>query len=318
MGTDSVGPFGLDPCRDATAIGLGGVFAALVGVSLWASVVGYAAQHASRWLGGSLEPLLFVSGGTSLVGLVLGSAVYARYLGLDFGLSLPRRGTRRTTVHVLLAPAVLTVGTALVGNALSGVTLSAMTQRWVSPDAPPSFLLVTVGGPAAFVGLGYGVLFCGLVYERVEELVGPGHAVGVAAALVGFFRLLPVEALTALPLSVGSAVELVLSLVFGVAFGAGLGVSYRYAGGVSPGARLDRRHLLVLAVAALGVVGVLTELTELPRAAGDVLWVLVLGVGVLGYARTRSVWVPALAITVFQVTLAAAVYAEALLGLAGP
>jgi hypothetical protein len=318
MGIGPTGVAGADPRRDETAIGFGLAFAGLVAVSLWASLVASAVEHVSGWVGGAVEPLVLVSGVTSVVGFVLGSVAYARHRGFEFGLSLPRRGTRRTAARVVLAPAVLTAGTALVGNALFGVTLSSMTGRWISPEARVGVLLAAVVLPAAFLGLGYGFLFCGVAYERVHELVVPEHAVVVAATLAGFFRLLPVDAARALPYSLGGAVELLLSLTFGVAFGAGLGVLYRRAGR-SPAASLERRHLFVLAVATLGVVGVATDLADLPGAVGDLLWVLVLGVAVLGYGRTRSVWVPVLSITVFQVALAGVVYAEALLGLAaGP
>lgn len=317
MGTGTTGSIaGLDRRRDATAIGLGSVFAGLVGISVWASVVAFAARHASRSLGGVLEPLVLVSGVTSVVGLGLGSVAYARYRGLDLGRSLPRRSARTTAVGVVLAPAVLTVVTAVVGNTLFGVTLSATTQRWIGPEASVDVLLVTVGVPAAFVGLGYGLLFCVIPYERARELVAPEHAVAVSAALVGFFWLLPIDALVALRPTVGGVVELVLSLVFGVAFGAGLGVIYRHTGGRSSTGGLERRHAFVLVVAAIGVAGVATELTELTRVAGDLLWVVVLGIAVLGYGRTRSVWVPVLSIAVFQVMLGAVVYAESLLGLA--
>ncbi len=317
MGIGPTGVAGADRRRDETAIGFGLAFAGLVAVSLWASLVASAVGHVSGWLGGAVEPLVLVSGVTSVVGFVLGSVAYARHRGFEFGLSLPRPGTGRIAARVVLAPAALTVGTALVGNALFGVTLSSMTGRWISPEAGAGVLLAAVVLPAAFLGLGYGFLFCGVAYERVRELVVPEHAVVVAAALVGFFRLLPVDATRALPYSLGGAVELLLSLTFGVAFGAGLGVLYRRAGR-SP-TTLERRHLFVLAVAALGVVGVATDLADLPGAVGDLLWVVVLGVAVLGYGRTRSVWVPVLSITVFQVALAGVVYAEALFELAaGP
>ena len=318
MGTGSAGPVvGTDRQRDATALGLGGVFAVLVGVSLWASLVAYAARHATRWVGGSVGPLLLVSGIASVVGFGLGSAAYARYRGLHVGLSLPRRGSRATAAGVVLAPAVLTVGTALVGNALFGVSLSSVTGRWISPDASAEILLWTVVLPAAFIGVGYGLLFCGVAYERVRQLVAPEHTVAVAAALTGFFWLLPVDAL-GFALTVGNVVELALTLMFGVAFGAGLGVLYRRVGDDAPTEGLERRHRFALVVAAVGVGGVATELTDLPGAVGDLLWVLVLGIAVLGYGRTRSMWVPALSIAVFRVTLGVVVYAESVLGLAMP
>lgn len=305
----------VDPDRDATALGLGALFAGLVAISLWASAVGTAARSVSGPLDGS-SAIVVVSGLTSLAGLGLGAVAYARYRGLDIGTAAPFRGAWLTTLGAIAAPAVLVAGVAAAGNVLADVTLSAMTQRWVAGDAVPRVLLVTAVVPAVFVGVGYGVLFCGVVYERVRALVGPDHAVAVAAAMVAFFRLLPIDAVAGLPVSLGNAVELVASLVFGVAFGMAVGVLSRHVRTGAPLRALDPRHAAVLVLAGVGIVGVATDLTSLSRTVGDLLWITALGVAIVGYERTRSVWVPVLSIATFQVAVLAVLYLEARLGLA--
>lgn len=312
---------GLGRRWDATSVGLGATFALLIGMSLWASAVGHGARYASRWLDtagwfGAAGPLVVVSGLTSLGGLVLGSIAYARSRGLELGIGLPERGSWPAAVGVAVAPVALVVGAAAAGNAVFGVTLSAMSGHWISPDASVRVLLLTVVPPATFAGLGYGFLLCGIVYERVHALIGPDDAVAVAAALVGFFWLLPVDVL-GIQFGVGGAVEVVLSLVFGVAFGAGLGVVRRRLDDDELAA-LVPGHALVVGVALVGVVGAATELAELPGAVGDLLWIAVLGIAVLGYERTRSVWVPALSIAAFNAAVSGVVYVESLRGLAVP
>lgn len=303
-----------DDDRDGLALGLGSLFAALVAISIWSSAVAYAAQFAVGRTGDVPHPLIVLSGLTSILGLALGSAAYVRHRDLDLGLSLPSRESLPTALAVVFAPAALAVGASLVGNMALGVPLAGMSQRWISPDLSVPFLLGLVVLPAAFVGLGYGFLFCGAVYERVCDLVGPGNALPVAVALVGFFWLLPVEALAGVRPTPGGLFELGVSLVFGVAFGMALGVLSWYTGDDT--AELADRHLVVLGVALFGVLGVGTDLLAFPRAVGDLLWVVALAVALLGYERTRSVWVSAAAIAVFQVATSAVVYVEATLGLA--
>lgn len=303
--------------RGGTAVGLGALFAVLVAVSLWASVVAAAARAASRWLGGASVAILVVSGVTSLAGLGLGAVAYAWYRDLDVGVAVPPRDAWAAVLGSILGPGLLAVGVAVAGNVLVDVSLSAMTQRQVAGDAALGVLLRTAVAPAMFVGLGYGLLFCGVVYERVRALVGPGDAVTIAAMLVGFFWLLPVKAVAGLPVSLGSAVELVLSLVFGVAFGMAVGVLYDHDGIGTRLTDLSARHMAVLVVAGVGVAGVATDLTALPRTAGDLLWVAALVVALVGYERSRSVWVPALSLATFQVAILGVIYVEARLGIAG-
>lgn len=312
---------GFDRPHDATALGLGVLFAALVAISLWAAVVAQATQFVVR-LGELPGALLLVSGATSLVGLAGGALLFARYRDIDLSLGRPRSGTLGTALGTVVAPVALVVGTALVANAVFGVTLSSLTHRFVSPDASPRFLLWTMGLPAVFVGVGYGVLFCGLVTERVRTLVGREDAVAVATLLSGFFWLLPIDAVTGLRISVGSVVEFTASLVFGVAFAMGLGILHRRVetdAGSTAGfdaSALERRHLLVLAVAVVGLFGAATGLTSVGEIVVDGLWITAFAAGVLGYDRTRSAWVPALALAGFTLALGAVVYTEAVLGLA--
>lgn len=301
-----------DGSRDATVFGLGALFAGLAAVSVWASAVAHAVQFLSQ-TGGLPEPLLLVSGATSLVGLALGSLAYARYRGVDLSLGLPRRDALLTGFGAVVAPAALLLATAAASNAGFGVPLSELTNRYVNPDASAWTLARLMGLPAVFLGLGYGFLFCGLVYERVRELVAPGDAVVVGALLVGFFWLLPIEP-TGVSLAVGSLVEFALSLFFGVAFGMAVGIVYLQAETAAGVRGLAWRHLLVLALAVVGVFGAATGLTSPGEVVTNVLWLAALGIGLLGYERTRSVWVPALALVLFNLTLAGVVYVEAALG----
>lgn len=300
--------------RDRTALGLGALFAALVAISVWTSAVGTVARLASRWVDGASMALLVVSAFTSLGGLALGAVAYAWYRDIDLGFALPRQGSWPTALAVTFAPAALAVCVAIAGNTLFDTGLSAMTQRWVSADASVGALIRLAVVPAAFVSVGYGLLFCGVVYEGVRDHL-PEHAVSVAASLVGVFWLLPVD-VGPFPTTPGAVIEVVLSLVFGVAFGMAVGVLSRHRRTGASLRSLEARHVAVLAVAAAGVLGLATDLAPLAQTAGDLLWIAAFGIGLLGYERTRSVWVPVASLAAFQTALVAVISAEARLGLA--
>lgn len=310
---------------DAPTVGLGSLFAVLVAVGIWTSVFSQALTVLVESVGGLPGQLLLMSAVTMIGGPVAAALVYLRYRGLALAWSRPRGGTWIAACGAVLAPAVLVAVVAVVGNALVDVTLSAMVQRRINPEVSTLAFLRVVALPAVFLGVGYAVLFCGVVCERIRDLVGADRVAALATALVGAFWLLPVDLVQNLRLDPGVAVELALSLLFGVAIGMSLGIVYRSFGGDGSDtyasarewiATLRRREVIVLAVAGLGLVGIGMELAELPRSIGDLLWIAGLGVAIVGYERTRCVWVSAASLTVLSLAISGVVYVEALLGLA--
>ncbi|MFB6280597.1 MAG: hypothetical protein ABEH40_01085 [Haloferacaceae archaeon] len=311
---------------DPAATGLGAAFVALAGVSVWTAAVGRAVQFAAT-VAGVPYPVAVVSVATSVLGPVAGSVAYARYRGFDLGLGRPRRGTRAAAVAAVVGPVLTAALVSAVGNAAAGVPLSAMADRWVDPEMPVGGLLVRVVLPAAALGVGSAFPVCGVAVESARAAVGSADAARVGALVAGYYRLLPLGTVGRLPLDPGGAYELAVTLVFGAAFGAAVGVLYRaFDGGGGdgsgagtgphePGAARPRRDLAVLAVAAIGVVGVATGPAGVGEAVVTGLWVLTFGLAAAGYARTRSVWVAALSVAGFAVGLAVLVYAEASLGL---
>jgi NhaP-type Na+/H+ or K+/H+ antiporter len=137
----------------------------------------------------------------------------------------------------------------------------------------------------------------------------------VTTLLAGFFWLLPLRPVSRLPTGAGSAYELLVTLVFGVAFGAALGVLCRRRRS-STESRLSRRDAALVALAAVGVVAAATGLTNATDVVENLLWVAALGIAAVGYHRTRSAWVAVLALSGFSVALRVIAYAEATLGLA--
>jgi hypothetical protein len=300
---------------DPTALELGGVFLALTGVSLWSGLVASSVQAAVGPLAGPQSSILLVSTATSVVGLCGGSAAYARCRGFDLGLSTPASGTGASAAASVVAPALLAAAVSVVGNALFGVSLSAVLQYGISPDPSLGRLGRVAVLPAAFVGAGYGAVVSVVVVESVRERVARSDAAAVTTLLAGFFWLLPLRPVSRLPTGVGSAYELLVTLVFGVAFGAALGVLCRRRRS-STESRLSRRDAALVALAAVGVVAAATGLTNATDVVENLLWVAALGIAAVGYHRTRSAWVAVLALSGFSVALRVIAYAEATLGLA--
>lgn len=300
----------------ATALGLGVVFVALVGVSLWSAAVAWIAQVASRVIGVG-HPIPLLSGVTAVVGLGGGSMLYARYRGFDLGLSGPRRRTWGTALAAVLAPALLVGLASVVGTVAFGVTVSEVTQRGVATDLSVGDVLGWTVLPAAFLGLGYGLLVCGVVVESVRTAVDPEDTAVLATALLAFFWLLPVGPVTRLPADLGAAYELLVTLVFGAAFGMGVGVVYDALDAGRRVTTLSAREVAVVFVASVGVVGVATGLNSVPEVVREGLWIAALGIAVVGYLRTRSAWVAALALAGFVTALRLVPYVEATLGVAG-
>lgn len=302
---------------DPTALALGSVFVGLITVSLWSAVVAEGAQFLFQHVGSLSFPLFLLSGVTSVLGLGLGAVGYSRYRGFDLELSGPQSGSWGSAVAVVVAPTLAALLVSALGNAVFRVPLSTMTNRLINPDISIASFLFHVVPPALFVGFGYGFVVCAVVSETVRAVVEPEGAVGMAALIVGYFWLLPLGIFGRLPLTPGSAFEIGVTLVFGVAFGMGIGILYRALESADPITALSHRDSVILVVAAFGIFGVATGLNSLSEVVVELLWIGALSLAVIGYEQTRSVWVAVLSLIGFSVTLSFISYTEAALGLTG-
>lgn len=300
---------------NTAARGLATVFLVLVGVSLWSGIIARVAQYGAD-IAGIDVPLLLVSGVTAVFGVGAASIVYAQYRGYTPGLSIPRGDSWLMSLSLVIAPLLIVALVSVVGNTVLGVSLSAMIHRWISPDISLQVFVIHILPPAVFLGFGYGILVCGVVVESIRDLVADEDVTWISALVIGFFWLLPIEGVASLPVSLGSAYELIVTIVFGIAFGLALGSFYGVYRAGGDRTALTRRHLAVFAVAGLGVFGIATGLTNVSTIIKSALWVFVLSLSVVGYQRSRSTWVAVLIITVFMIALRVVTYIEAALGVA--
>lgn len=293
---------------------LGAIFVALAAVSLWASVVASAGQFVSQMLT-SMASLLVISAMTGIVGFGLGTVAYTRYRGFELGMRWPRRDALVTAGLTVITPMALTLVVSAVGNGLFDVSLSLLAHRRISPNAGVEFVVAQVLPPAIFVGVGYGILVSGVVAETLRSVVASDDVSWIAALVIGFFWLLPIDTVARLPVTLGSAFELTVTLVFGVGFGLAVGTLYEAFETDAGVAAFTTGDWLLFVVAFVGVFGIVTGLSDISEVVVESLWIVALSSAAAGYLRTDSVWVAVATVAGFTVTFRLVIYAESVSGL---
>ena len=264
------------------------VVTALVGVAFWQLVVRVSLSGVAETLNRSDGVVAggVLTGGALLTGLVAYAGVYANYRRLDVGVERPDGGDLPVALVAAVVPAVLVGVTKGVGL-LTGVSYGSLTKTGYGASAtlsdvlPLAGLELIVGVPALVV---VAQVFVQKSFERVS---GGGTAVALTTVTTSFVLLHAKRGITVVPewgRLVGAAVFLVL-----------LEFALHVSG------RVERRWAQRLSYApvvgfVLLVVG--AELATVGSVAGGLFvltHVLVLGVAAVGYDRTGSVFVPALA-----------------------
>jgi hypothetical protein len=286
----------------ARAVELG--FVCLVVVA--AAVVVAAGYWAA--LQGRLVPWHVVSFGAVAVGAV----VYARARGLDTGLVGPSLTDGPVALAAILAPAVVAV-LAAVGGAAVGVPLSELTGQVFAPRTTTLTVLSWWAVAAVATGVGYAALASLVVQASIRRVVTeqPVHAVPVAAGIALFFQALLVDAATQ---SVGvppirrSILFLTLAAGF-VCIGVTAGFVYTAALSRSLEPLYRPAYVPVFALALVVAAGTVAVLVEVPDVIGHALYGLGFLAAAVGYERTRSVWVPAATLSLFQLSLTLTIWA---------
>lgn len=249
-----------------------------------------------------VSPLL--RGGVAMGALALG---YARLRGIDVPLALPDRDARP-----VLGAAVLTA--ALAG--LVWVAALVLTLPWVGDTMSagpvfgqfgsarrPSAGSVLLDGllPGVFVGFGTALLYNGAVQGELRDRVGRSGAVAAVVALLGTLQWVvgPIGRLTSVTrpvvIAAGAAVVSVAAAALAVRVVRPLQRSGDAAVtpplGAIAGALVAAGPLAVLATAVLYPPSTLAYVGTFTAVAA---------VAAVGYERSRSVWVPALAFATYM------------------
>ena len=300
--------------RNPEAAELGFLLALLVATTLWQSVVvrAYGLLLAVVPVG---PDAAFAFGAflAYVLGAGVAAVVYARARGVDIPFGLPTRGGLSAVALAAFAPPVLVAAVVLAGD-VTGVTARSMTQSSYGAAVHLGFLARIVVVPAVLTGVGLSLLLHGAVQGTLRELVAPDHAAALTALVAALFFLFDAP-------SVRDPVTLFVLFLGGVtlvAVGYGVGLLYRGAvRGSVRGTFATRGGVAVAAIATLGLLALLSDVDGFSNAAHLCLRVATVGVAAHAYERTRSVWVPMLAVVAFRVSLGVAVYVESVPGAVG-
>lgn len=300
------------------AVTIGSLFVTLFAVQAWATAVArfghprLGSLATSNHLQVFVLPALLVYG----VGIALAAGCYARIRNVEIPFGIPTRDDWPVAASAVLAGPLLVAAGAVVGDVVFGTTVSAMVQLRYSPDARLSFLVFSSFVPALLKGLGYGLLFFGVVHERLRETTTPRHALVLTPVVVGFFWEMQENVRHDLLDPIAVAHITVLAAV-SVGFGASLGLLYRGTVRESVGRLVRVAYVPVFSVGLLGAVGVASGF-DFPPVLLDVLRLGAFAVAAYGYERTRSIWVPILVVAVFLAAVDAAAFAESVAAFGGP
>jgi len=244
-----------------------------------------------------------LSGGVSAVILGIG---YARLRGIDPGLDLPDRDAAPAVGAVI---AVAGAVAALPYLVLAATGELATLGFWMGgsfgfgPAYSVGWFLQSVLLPAVVLGVGPAFLYNGAVQTGLERLAGPAGAIAGVTAAFGVLIWSSVRTIPSGLVVVAGVVTVV------VAFGV---LAAALAATVAPRlvAAVD---LPEMAVAVLVGVGVAQLALLIPVVGGSVpgvttvastaSYAVVAAAAAVGYDRTRSVWVPALAFATYLVAV---------------
>ncbi|MFC4551594.1 MULTISPECIES: hypothetical protein [Halorussus] len=304
--------------RHPEAIALSSLFLALTAAHLWAAlVVTYAFRPADGLVGdGPLSTFVLSLFLTHGLGLAVGAAALARILDIEVPLGPPAVDRLPAAAAVVSAPVLLVCAVAVTANVAFDASLATLVQTHYSPQVGPSFVVVRAFVPAAFAAVGYGLLFFGVVQQRLRALTGPSHATVLTTVVAGVYwvgRPITSSVTRFEPNAVPGFAATVLA---GAAFCFCVGHLYRGAVHESLTSVLRVRYAPVFAVGLLALSAVLADLADPVGGTRDLLWVATFAVGAFGYERTRSVWVPVLALAALQFSVDVVALLEAILGVA--
>lgn len=299
--------------RDPEAVAIGSLFLLMFGTYAWAILVARAGYSPLSPLVASNEVQVFVLPAflIQITGLAFAASVYARVRNVEIPFGLPARNRLPIAAGTVATPVLLVAVAAVLGHSLFDASVSAAVGHRYSPRAPLATVAIGSVPPALLRGVGYGLLFFGVAHERLRAVTTPRHAVVLTPLVVGFFWQVHTALVHVVRFDSFATTNVALAVLVGVAFGASLGLLYRGTVRAPVEHLLRARYVPVFTLGLLGVAGVVLPLADVSDSAFDILRLSVFVVATYGYERTRSIWVPILAVAAFPAALDFARYLEA-------
>lgn len=239
------------------------------------------------WFGGILIDGL-LSGALFVAGLIVFTAVYVTYRGIDVALGLPNQTELALIGMAGLVPAVLAGVTKLVGT-ITHVPYNSLTMTSYGADATLTSILPIVG-LGLIVGVLTLVIVCQiLVQESFNQVANADVAIILTTTVTGFALMSNAGGLTPVP-DLGKLIGVVL---FTVTLGVGLFVETY----VSDERLRLLSYLPVLMVTVVIVISIVSEIGSITAGLFVFTHFMVLGVAAFTYERTNSLLGPTVAYT---------------------
>lgn len=247
---------------------------------------------------------------TGGLAMALPAVVYARMRGVDLRLALPDEAARPLPLVVAEAALLVALAHAVTYGYLEGLGSVPAGIDSGLLQLTAGTLLLTVVFPGVVVGVGLAILYHGVFYERLRSRLDPVVAVAAVTTLAGDGSWGPLANWYLLgegPTRLGDGLALVGASVVGVvltAFAAIVAAGAAAALARSVDLATDLRVAAAVGVAvAVGPVVLLTAvgLFEATAALAGASFAVLAAVATVGYEKTQSVWVPALAFAIYQI-----------------
>lgn len=301
--------------RNPEAVTLGVLFAYLSLVEIWTTLLGMGyATIATTVPGWPVAPLVGGSLVTGVFGFGLAGVAFGAVRGLAIPWGRPDPQAWRAALAAVLGSSGILVVLAVVVNALDLTSISALSQRSVSPSVAPTFLGRAVVLPAALSAIGIGLLFVGAVHTQLRAVVTKPAAVLLTALVAGVFFHLPMTTISLARPDPATGALFLIGVAISVVIGLAVGTVYRDLVANRP--VLRRETLPVVILGALGVLGVVHTMIFNADLVMDLLWLVTIAVAAYATDRTRSVWSAVGVLFTYRFVLGTLVYVEALLGVA--
>lgn len=240
---------------------------------------------------------------TSAVAMGLPALIYARVREIDMRIEVPDRNAVSLVGGAAVMAALAGVGGMVAFTATVDTRIIMPIRGLGDPQLSASMLLLDVVLPGVFVGIGLGILYTGALQERLREYVSPAGAVAAVTALIGIssleFRIGQPTTAVATAATVPAVVFLSLLAAFLVVWGT-QSFSQSLDSELTPSVAASVSGLVVvLSLLGMSAVGLLTATFVLYAISFTVL----AAIATVGYERSRSVWVPALAFASYQIVV---------------
>lgn len=250
-----------------------------------------------------------------VIGMVAVGLVFAGLGSRTLPVGLPRRDAARVVGLAVVGPLLAWTVVLVAVHGATGTSVTRIAQLVYVPALTPGFVWGNAVVPGLLTGLGYGVLFNGAIQEHLRKRFTPREAVVALTVVAGLYRWIVDPVWT----FARSNALLLVALVFIVGSGYAAVELSRMRDDQSLTAALTPTRVAVFALGGFMAFTLAVDVLSGATEPGDLLvaaaWFAVFAIAASLHERARSIWVPTLAVAVFQIAVLLTPLLEGALGL---